>query len=139
MSSKLYIYILNWVKISKDYYFFFFFYIDFNVNLKISGLFDLLKNEPRERTTLVVHCLIAKLFKWHDKLGERHRINIEIFVSHYPFILNISCLKYQNNFLSTKNHIRQKIVQYYKSLSYVILPYVVMFYLAMFSRVLTFF
>jgi len=43
---------------------------------------------------------------------------------HNFFVTCTSCLKYQNNFLSIKNHIGLKIIQYYKKLFYVVLSYI---------------
>ncbi|AES77667.1 hypothetical protein MTR_7g013500 [Medicago truncatula] len=62
---------------------------------KYKGVFDLLKNEGQDRTTLVVQCLICK-----DKLEARDRTKTHIFVSHQItaqlFVLRTSCLEYQN-------------------------------------------
>lgn len=65
----------------------------------------------------------------------------EIFVPHQTttqlFILRRSCLKHQNNILSSKNHIKQEIIQYHKNLSCVVMPCVVLFCIVLFCPVLT--
>jgi len=63
-----------------------------------------------------------------------------IFVSHQTtsqlFVLRTGRLKYQNNILSLKNRIKQKIIQCHKILSCAVLSCILMFFLVLFCIIL---
>jgi len=95
------------------------------------GAFDLLKNEGHDRTTSVVQCLICKIVSGTGQTGGKGQDKTDIFVPHQTtaqlFVSRTSCLKYQNSISSSKNRIKQKLIQCYKNLSCIVLPCVVLF------------
>jgi hypothetical protein len=91
-------------------------------------VFDLLKNKGLDRTTHVVLCLIVKLFQGLDKSRDK-RQDKNINFCHSLKHKTTFCSKYNLSKISIYNfihqtYVRQKIVQYHKSLFCVILPYV---------------
>jgi uncharacterized membrane protein (DUF485 family) len=83
---------------------------------KNKDMFDLLKNKRLDITISVILCLILKLFLELDKLsanGLNKNLNSCPPLNYIQlFVLYTICIKYQNNFLSTKHHTKTKFDQH---------------------------